>query len=166
MQATGLEGSDHLHRARSGSAVRPSARAFREDRGRTRRRLGLLLFVAGLCGYGMLRIWMSTEVAACGSRVSFLERENRKLSTDLTVARAMLDQRRMYGAVMIPAEKLGFGTQGERLVLHVMQSRPAPPPPPLWAQMGTELRATSRLILSEALAQDRRAGGRSRGAKH
>lgn len=165
MQTTGLGGSDHLPRARYGAAARPSARAFREDRGRFRRRLGLVLFVAGCCSYGMLRIRMSNEVRACGSRLSFLEREHRKLTTDLTVGRAELDQRRMYGAIMVPGEKLGFGTQGERRFLQVAQAQTAPPPPPLWAQMGSELRASSRLILSEALAQDRRAGGRSHGAR-
>jgi hypothetical protein len=145
--------------------MRASRRAFREDRGRVRRRLGFALVVAVFCGCGMLRIWMSTETAACGSRISSLKGENQRLGTDLTVARSQLDQRRMYGALMVPAEKLGYGTRGERRLLPVEPDPPAPPAPPLWAQMGTELRASSRLILSEALAQDRKAGGRSRGAR-
>ena len=165
MQAWESNGPRHYHGSNSGPGMRPSTRGFREARGRFRRRLGFALFVVGLCAYGMVRVRMSAEVAACGGRVSGLGQENRKLSTDLTVARAKLDQRRMYGALMLPAEKLGFGTQGERRLLRVAPDQSAPPPPPLWAQMGSELRASSRLILSEALAQDRRTGGRSRGAR-
>lgn len=165
MRARGLEESDHRRRGEYAASLRPTARAFRENRGRFRRRLRLLLFVGGLCGYGMLRIWMTTEVAACGTRVSALERENRKLSTDLTVARAKLDQRRMYGPLLVPAERLGYGTRAEYRFLPVMQEPPVTAPPPLWAQMGAELRASSRLIISEALAQDRWTGGRSHGVR-
>ncbi len=139
-------------------------RGFREERGRLHRRLRLGLLVVGLCAYGLGKIWLSTEVACCGSRITELSGENQRLATDLTVALNQLEQRRTYGSLLIPAERAGFGTAGEVRVLAVAET-PAPPAPRLWAQVESEIRSGSRLILSEALAQDRRWGGRSRGER-
>jgi len=153
-------------RLRTVSAARSSGgagtRSFREDRGRMRRRVRLGLCVLGLCGYGLARIWLSTEVAACGSRVTALQEQNDQLSNDLAVSRATLGKRSGYDLLMGPAEALGFGTSAERRIIRFAPEVPVAVPD-LWAQVGTELRAGTRLIWSEALAQDPRSGSRSRG---
>lgn len=139
-------------------------RGFREERGRLRRRLQLMLLVAGVCAYGMAKVWISTEVACCGGRITELSGENQRLTTDLTVLRTTLEQRCMYASLLVPAEQAGFGSAAEYRTVAVA-GVPAPPAPRLWAQVESEFRSGSRLILSEAMAQDRRWGGRNRGER-
>jgi hypothetical protein len=155
MAVTGLDAVVMSQRG----ALRPdraeSSNAFREDRGRFRQRLRIVLLVVACCAFGMVRIWLSTEAATQGSRITGLLAENKMLANDLTVDRARLDQRRMYGALLVPAERAGFCAATERHTLRV-ESSPAAPAPGLWAQLGDEMRRGSQLVMTTAFAQGRR----------
>jgi hypothetical protein len=130
------------------------ARGFREDRGRFRERMGAVLLMGALCAFGLARIWLSTEVSSEGSRITGLRERNKLLCTDLTVAQSDLDLRRMYGALLVPAERAGFASAvGLRTVL--VEAPASVAAPGAWSQLGDELRHGSRLILTDAFAQGR-----------
>lgn len=113
------------------------------------------MLVAALCAFGLCRIWLSTEVSSQGSRLTELRERNKLLRTDLTVAQSRLDLRRMYGALLVPAERAGFASAVERRTVQV-EAVASVVPPSAWAQLGEEMRHGSRLILTEAFAQGRR----------
>ena len=155
MAAIGLDGGVRDHR----DARRPDraeiARAFREDRGRFRERMRGVLLVGALCAFGLARIWLSTEVSSEGSRITGLRERNKLLYTDLTVAQSELDLRRMYGALLVPAERAGFASAVGRRTVQVGAPASAAAPG-AWSQLGDEMRHGSRLILTDAFAQGRR----------
>jgi hypothetical protein len=155
MAAMGLAG-DVVDRTGARHAPRAdSAQAFRDDRGRFRSRLRATLFVGALCAFGLARVWLSTEVASQGSRVTGLRERNKILSTDLTVAQSKLNLRRMYGALLVPAERAGFTAVVGRRTVQVA-APDAAPVASAWTQLGAEMRRGSQLVLTEAYAQERR----------
>jgi hypothetical protein len=155
MAAMGLDGGVMGRRGALCPDRADSARAFRDDRGRFRARLRAASLVGALCAFGFARIWLSTEVASRGSRLTDLREENKILSTDLTVAQSKLNVRRMYGALLVPAERAGFAATVERRTLQV-EAPGVGPAPGAWSQLGDELRRSSQLVLTEAFAQGRR----------
>jgi hypothetical protein len=142
-----------------------SARAFRDDRGRYHQRVRAVLFVAALCAYGLVRVWLSTEISSQESRITRLRVRNEILATDLTVTESQVAERRMYGALLVPAERAGFASAVNRRTLRVEAPRTAPAPG-MWSQLGDEVRRGSQLVLTEAFAQGRRDGrARNNGAR-
>ncbi len=132
------------------------ARGFQEDRGRFRGRLQVALLVGALCALGVARIWLSTETASAGSRLTGLSERNKLLRTDLTVAQARLEERRMYGALLMPAERAGFAAAVERRTVKV-ETPVSASTPGVWSQLGDEMGQASRLVLTDAaFAQGRR----------
>ena len=79
----------------------------------------------------------------------------RSSRTDLTVAQSKLDQRRMYGALLVPAERAGFASAVDRRTVQVEAPAAAPSPAP-GPSSGDEMRRGSQLVLTEAFAQGRR----------
>jgi hypothetical protein len=155
MAALGLDGVVIDHRGAWRPDRQESARAFREDRGRFHKRLRVLMLVAGLGVFGLCRIWLSTEISSQQARLTGLRERYKILATDLTVAQVKLDQRRMFGALLVPAERAGFASAVDRRCVEV--ERPAAAPAPsAWAQLGDEVRRGSQLVLPEAFAQGRR----------
>jgi hypothetical protein len=132
-----------------------SALAFREERTRRRRRMRAILLIGSMFSFGILQVWLSTQAAEYGSRVSQLTREASRLEEELMVARAQLAGRQLYGDLLGPAERGGFEPGAQRRVLWVPESAPVAELS-LWRQMTHELERGSKLILDEALAQDRR----------
>lgn len=164
MAAMGLDGVMDRRGARYVDRTE-SARAFRDDRGQFHKRVRAVCFVAALFAYGLGRIWLSTEVASQGSRITGLRDRNKILSTDLTVAQSKLDERRMYGSLLVPAERAGFASAVDRRTLRV-EAPGADPAPGMWSQLGDEMRRGSQLVLTEAVAQGRRDGrARDNGAR-
>jgi hypothetical protein len=131
------------------------ARAFREDRGRFRERMRWVLLIGALTAFGFARIWLSTEVSSQGSRLTGLRDRNKLLHTDLTVKQSDLDLRRMYGALLVPAERAGFASAVGRRTVQV-EAPASVAAPGAWSQLGDELRHGSRLVLTDAFAQGRR----------
>ena len=114
-----------------------------------------VLLVGALCAFGLARIWLSTEVSSQGSRLTGLRERNKLLRTDLTVAQSRLDLRRMYGALLVPAERAGFASAVGRRTVQV--EAPAPVAAPgAWSQLVDEMRHSSHLVLTEAFAQGQR----------
>jgi hypothetical protein len=113
-----------------------------------------VLLVGAFCAFGLARIWLSTEVSSQGSRLTGLRERYELLRTDLTVAQSKLDQRRMYGALLVPAERAGFASAVDRRTVQVEAPATAATPG-AWSQLGDEMRHGSRLVLTEAFAQGR-----------
>jgi hypothetical protein len=155
MAAMGLNGGVRDHWDARHPDRAETARAFREDRGRLRERVRAVLLVGALCAFGLARIWLSTEVSSEGSRITGLRERNKLLRTDLTVAQSRLDLRRMYGALLVPAERAGFASAVGLRTVQVEAPAPAAAPG-AWSQLGDEMRHSSRLILTDAFAQGRR----------
>lgn len=148
---------------RAGDGVREGyslavAAGIREERWRLRRRMRRLLLVGIVFSYGLLQVWMGAEAARRGTRVSTLHAEIKALEVDLTVARARLESRQIYGELMTSASDQGFGTASERRTLELLVD--TPPELGVWDQVSAELHRGSRFILREALARD--AEGRAR----
>jgi hypothetical protein len=114
-----------------------------------------VLLVGALCAFGLARIWLSTEVSSQGSRLTGLRDRNKLLRTDLTVAQSRLDLRRMYGALLVPAERAGFASAVGRRTVQV-EAPASAAAPGAWSQLSAEMRHGSRLVLPEAFAQERR----------
>lgn len=155
MAAMGLDGGVRDFRDGRHPERAEIARAFREDRGKFHERMRAVLLVAALCAFGLVRIWLSTEVSSQGSRLNELRQRNKLLGTDLTVAQSRLDQRRMYGALLVPAERAGFASAVGRRTVQV-EAVASVVEPGVWSQLGDEMRQGSRLVLTEAFAQGRR----------
>jgi hypothetical protein len=136
-----------------------SAKGFREDRGRHRRRMRAILLVGSLCVIGLVHVYLATEVASRRSRLTGLRERYKILSTDLTVAQSKLDQRRMYGALLVPAERAGFASAVERHTVQVEAPVAAPAPSDL-EQFGAEVRRSTDLVTA-AFAEGKRDGRRA-----
>jgi hypothetical protein len=140
-----------------GDHVWKGAAGLRAERGRERRRLRFAALVAVLFLYGLLQVRLGTEAAARGSRITGLRQELKKTEVDLTVAKARLASRQIYGALMIPAEESGFGPGGQHRTIALRVSAPVAGNR-LVDQVRAELSAGASMLLPQALAQELKAG--------
>ena len=131
---------------------------FREERGRTRRRLGIMAGVGLVFGLLLLQVGVSTQVDIQGNKISRLEDSLQRTRNDLTVDSTRLTQGQIYGELLSAAERNGFGLA--RAYRDVKLVEPVAPAEPrsLAARLQAELRLSPRILLPEARAQEGRRG--------
>ena len=93
--------------------------SLREERGRNRRRLRVIGLIGAFFCYGLMQVWLATQVAERGSHVSQLQREVSRLEEDLAVSKAQLAGRQIYGQLLEPAQRSGFAPGAQFRVLRM-----------------------------------------------
>ena len=135
--------------------------SMREERGRNRRRLRVIALIGAFFGYGLMQVWLATQVAERGSHVSQLQRDVSRLEEDLAVSKSKLAGRQIYGELLVPAQRSGFAPGAQFRVLRMPGDQPRAEAS-LFSRMTAELQRGSKLFLPEAIAQDLWPGGRGR----